>query len=77
MISQKCLNGQHNGQLILILILENNLKSYYLVTKIISKQYPSLNFNDNLIHQLQIQKYFVLFLDPEFKFSETYPLPLK
>ena len=35
-----------------------------------SKPYPSLNFNDNLIHQVQLQKHLGLFLDPQLSFDE-------
>ena len=35
-----------------------------------SKPYPSLNFNDNLVHQVQLQKHLGLFLDPKLSFDE-------
>ena len=35
-----------------------------------SKPYPSLNFNDNPIHQVQLQKHLGLFLDPKLSFDE-------
>ena len=35
-----------------------------------SKPYPSLNFNDNLLYQVQLQKHLVLFLDPQSSFDE-------
>ena len=63
MILQKSLNGQYNGKWILILILANKLKSYYLAEKQVLKPNPSLNFNDNFVHQFQLQKHLGLFLD--------------
>ena len=38
--------------------------------KISSKPYPSLNFNDNPVHQVQLQKYLGLFLDQKLSFDE-------
>ena len=38
--------------------------------KISSKPYPSLNFNDNPFHQIQLQKHLALFLDPKLSFDE-------
>ena len=38
-----------------------------------SKPYPSLNFNDNLIHQVQLQEHLGLFLDPKLSFDEHIP----
>ena len=38
--------------------------------KISSKPYPSLNFNDNPFHQVQLQKPLGLFLDPKLSFAE-------
>ena len=38
--------------------------------KISSKPYPSLNFNDNPVHQVQLQKHLGLFLDPKLSFDE-------
>ena len=35
-----------------------------------SKPYPSLNFNDNPVHQVQLQKHLVLLLDPKLSFDE-------
>ena len=35
-----------------------------------SKPYPSLNFNDNPMHQVQLQKHLGLFLDPKLSFDE-------
>ena len=35
-----------------------------------SKPYPSLNFNDNPVHQVQLQKNLVLFLNPKLSFDE-------
>ena len=35
-----------------------------------SKPYPSLNFHDNPVHQVQLQKYLSLFLDPTLSFDE-------
>ena len=35
-----------------------------------SKSYPSLNFNDNPVHQVQLQKHLGLFLDPKLSFDE-------
>ena len=35
-----------------------------------SKPYPSLNFNDNPVHQVQLQKHLGLFLDPKLSFDE-------
>ena len=35
-----------------------------------SKLYPSLNFNDNPVHQVQLQKHLGLFLDPKLSFDE-------
>ena len=35
-----------------------------------SKPYPSLNFNDNPVHQVQLQKHLGLFLDPKLSFGE-------
>ena len=35
-----------------------------------SKPYPSLNFNDNLVYQVQLQKHLGLFLDPKLSFDE-------
>ena len=34
------------------------------------KPYPSLNFNDNPVHQVQLQKHLGLFLDPKLSFDE-------
>ena len=38
-----------------------------------SKPYPSLNFNDNLVHQVQLQKHLGLFLDLKLSFDEHIP----
>ena len=38
--------------------------------KISSKPYPSLYFNDNPVHQVQLQKHLGLFLDPKLSFDE-------
>ena len=38
--------------------------------KISSKLYPSLNFNDNPVHQVQLQKHLGLFLEPKLSFDE-------
>ena len=35
-----------------------------------SKPYPSLNFNDNPVHRVQLQKHLGLFLDPKLSFDE-------
>ena len=35
-----------------------------------SNPYPSLNFNNNPIHQVQLQKHLGLFLDPKLSFDE-------
>ena len=35
-----------------------------------SKPHPSLNFNDNLVHQVQLQKNVGFFLDPKLSFDE-------
>ena len=35
-----------------------------------SKPYPSLNFNNNTVHQVQLQKHLGLFLDPKLSFDE-------
>ena len=35
-----------------------------------SKPYPSLNFNDNPVHQVQLQKHLCLFLDQTLRFDE-------
>ena len=35
-----------------------------------SKPYQSLNFNDNPVHQVQLQKHLGLFLDPKLSFDE-------
>ena len=35
-----------------------------------SKPYPSLNLNDNTVHQVQLQNHLVLFLDPKLSFDE-------
>ena len=35
-----------------------------------SKPYPSLNFNDNRVHQVHLQKHLDLFLDPKLSFDE-------
>ena len=35
-----------------------------------SKPYPSLNFNDNPVHLVQLQKHLGLFLDPKLSFDE-------
>ena len=35
-----------------------------------SKPYPSLNFNDNLVYQVQLQKHLGLLLDPKLSFDE-------
>ena len=35
-----------------------------------SKPYPSLNFNDNPVHQVQLQKHLGLFLDLKLSFDE-------
>ena len=35
-----------------------------------SNPYPSLNFNDNPVHQVQLQKHLGLFLDPKLSFDE-------
>ena len=35
-----------------------------------SKPYPSLNFNGNPVHQVQLQKQLRLFLDPKLSFDE-------
>ena len=35
-----------------------------------SKPYPLLNFNDNLVHQVQLEKHLGLFLDPKLSFDE-------
>ena len=69
MILQKSLNGQCNGKWILILILANKLKSYK-GRKTSSKPYPSLNFNDNPVHQVPLQKHLGLFLDPKLSFPK-------
>ena len=34
------------------------------------KPYPSLNFNDNPVHQVQLQKNLAVFLDPKLSFDE-------
>ena len=34
-----------------------------------SKPYPSSNFNDNPVHQVQLQKHLGLFLDPKLSFD--------
>ena len=41
-----------------------------------SKPYPSLNFNDNPVHQVPLQKHLGLFLDPKLKFWWTYSMHL-
>ena len=38
--------------------------------KVSSKPYPSLNINDNPVHQDQLQKHFGLFLDPKLSLDE-------
>ena len=38
--------------------------------QISSKPHPSLNFNDNPVHQFQLQKHLGLFLDPKLSFDE-------
>ena len=38
--------------------------------KINSKPYPSLHFNDNPVHQVQLKKNLALFLDPKLSFEE-------
>ena len=35
-----------------------------------SKLYPSINFNDHPVHQVQLQKHLGLFLDPKLSFDE-------
>ena len=35
-----------------------------------SKPYPSLNFNENPVHQVPLQKHIGLFLDPKLSFDE-------
>ena len=35
-----------------------------------SNPYPSLNFNDNPVHQVPLQKHLGLFLDPKLSFDE-------
>ena len=69
MILQKSLNGQYNGKWILILILANKLKNYKS-RKTSSKPYPSLNFNDNPVHQVPLQKHLGLFLDSKLSFPK-------
>ena len=44
-----------------------------LSRKTSSKPYPSLNFNDNLVHQVQLQKHLGLFLDLKLSFDEHIP----
>ena len=41
-----------------------------LTRKISSKPYPSLNFNDNPVHRVQLQKHLGLFLDSKLSFDE-------
>ena len=41
-----------------------------LSRKTSSKPHPSLNFNDNPAHQVQLQKHLGLFLDPKLSFDE-------
>ena len=38
--------------------------------KIVSKAYPSLNFNDNYVNQIQLKKHLGLLLDPNLSFDE-------
>ena len=76
MILQKSLKGQYNGKWVLILIPANKLKSYYLAKKTSPIPYPSLKFNDNLVHQVKLQKHLGLFLDSKFKFYWTYSIHL-
>ena len=40
------------------------------IQKASSKPYPSLSFNDNPAHQVQLQKHLGLFLDPKLSFDE-------
>ena len=40
------------------------------IRKTSSKPYPSLNFKDNPVHQVQLQKHLSLFLDPKLSFDE-------
>ena len=42
-----------------------------------SKQNPSLNFNGNSVHQVQLQKHLGLFLDPKLSFDEHIQMHLK
>ena len=42
----------------------------YLAKKTSSKSNPSLNFNDNPVHQVQLQKHLDLFLDPKLNLDE-------
>ena len=55
---------------ILILLLENKVNKYYLVKKISFKTYLSLHFNDNSVHQDQLQKHLGLLLDPKSSLDE-------
>ena len=45
--------------------LYKQAKELLFSRKISSKPYPLLNFNDNSVHQVQLQEHLGLFLDPK------------
>ena len=67
MILQKFLNGQYNGKMN---FNPDPSKQALFSRKTSSRSYPSLNFNDNPVHQVQLQKHLGLFLDPKLSFDE-------
>ena len=72
---QKSLNRQYSGKWVLILILANKLKTYYLAKKISSMLHPSLYFTVNPIHQ--VPKALAFVLRSKIKFWWTYSVHLK
>ena len=52
------------------LYLSKQAQELLFSRKTSSKPYPSLNFNDNPVHQVPLQKHLGLFLDPKLSFVE-------
>ena len=50
--------------------LSKQAQELLLSRKTSSKPYPSLNFSDNPVHQVQLQRHFGFFLDPKLSFDE-------
>ena len=69
-ILEKSLNGQYNGKANFNPDPSKQAQELLFSRKTSSKPYPSLNFNDNPVHRVQLQKHLGLFLDPKLSFGE-------